>query len=93
MPFSNLYFSMVKPVFFPLLPPHFDPTFPNLREMLTRKKGLHLGPKGYKLMFEEFKNVMVKNWPEYKPYKMPFTIKVPWEIELGDQFWDVNNNL
>ncbi len=44
-------------------------------------------------MFEEFKKVMVQNWPEYKPYKMPFAIKVPWEVELGDQFWDVNNDL
>jgi hypothetical protein len=31
-------------------------------------------------------------WPEYPPYKMPYAVKVPWELELGSSFWDANND-
>ncbi|KAH7417825.1 GDSL Lipase/Acylhydrolase family protein-like protein [Cadophora sp. MPI-SDFR-AT-0126] len=54
--------------------------------------GLHLSPSGYKIVFDGLVAVMKKHWPEFPPYKMPFTEKVPWEIELGDQMWDVNND-
>ncbi|CZT42107.1 related to IAH1 Isoamyl acetate hydrolytic enzyme [Rhynchosporium secalis] len=54
--------------------------------------GLHLSPSGYRIVFDGLIKVMKENWPEYLPYKMPFTEKVPWEIELGDQMWDVNND-
>ncbi|KAK0112680.1 hypothetical protein ONS95_014419 [Cadophora gregata] len=54
--------------------------------------GLHLSPSGYKIVFDGLIAVLRKHWPELPPYKMPFTEKVPWEIELGDQMWDVNND-
>jgi len=52
--------------------------------------GLHLNPDGYKAVFEELVKVMKEKWPEYPPYKMPYAVKVPWEVELGDKMWDVH---
>jgi hypothetical protein len=54
--------------------------------------GLHLSPKGYKVVFDGLIKLIKENWPEFPPYKMPFQLKVGWEVELGDQFWDVNND-
>jgi len=54
--------------------------------------GLHLSPKGYKIVFDEMIKLLKAKWPEYPPYKMPFAVKVGWELELGKTFWDVNND-
>ncbi|CZR67802.1 related to IAH1 Isoamyl acetate hydrolytic enzyme [Phialocephala subalpina] len=54
--------------------------------------GLHVSPAGYKIVFEALIKLMKEKWPEYRPYKMPFVTKVAWEIELGDQMWDVKND-
>ncbi|KAH6676646.1 SGNH hydrolase-type esterase domain-containing protein, partial [Halenospora varia] len=53
--------------------------------------GLHLTSKGYKVIFEELLETLKANWPEYPPYKMPYEVKIDWEIAFGDQYWDVNN--
>ena len=52
--------------------------------------GLHLNPEGYKAVFDELVRVIKENWPGYLPYKMPYAVKVPWEMELGDRMWDVH---
>jgi hypothetical protein len=31
----------------------------------------------------------IEKWPEYPPYKMPYAVKVPWEMGFGDQLGDV----
>lgn len=54
--------------------------------------GLHLSPSGYKIVFDGLIALIKEHWPEFPPYKMPFREKVAWEIELGDQLWDVNND-
>lgn len=55
--------------------------------------GLHLSSSGYKIVFDALMSVTMEHWPEFPPYKMPFTEKVSWEVELGDQMWDVNNDV
>jgi len=50
---------------------------------------LHLGPDGYKFVFEELLRVIKAKWPEYPPYRMPYAVKVPWELAFGDQMGDV----
>jgi hypothetical protein len=54
--------------------------------------GLHLRPSGYKFVYDALIALIKEKWPEYPPYKMPFAVKVGWEVELGDQFWDVKND-
>ncbi|KAH8812661.1 GDSL Lipase/Acylhydrolase family protein-like protein [Xylogone sp. PMI_703] len=54
--------------------------------------GLHLGPEGYKIVFDELTKLIKEKWPAFPPYKMPYVNKVAWELERGDQFWDVNND-
>ena len=51
--------------------------------------GLHLTPEGYKVVFDELLKVLKKEYPDYPPYQMPYTVKVPWEKSRGDQFWDI----
>lgn len=50
--------------------------------------GLHLSPRGYKIVFDELLKLMQQNWPDQKPYRMPFVHKVSWEKNMGDSFWD-----
>jgi hypothetical protein len=33
-----------------------------------------------------------EKWPEYEPYKMPYAVKADWELEQGEEFWDVKND-
>lgn len=54
--------------------------------------GLHIGPQGYRLVFDELVKLINEKFPEYPPYKMPYTVKVPWEKEMGAEFWDVKND-
>ncbi|KUJ16609.1 GDSL Lipase/Acylhydrolase family protein-like protein [Mollisia scopiformis] len=54
--------------------------------------GLHISPTGYRVVFDALIKLIKEKWPEYRPYKMPFVTKVAWEIELGDQMWDVKND-
>jgi hypothetical protein len=54
--------------------------------------GLHLGPKGYELVFEELIKLIKEKWPEYAPYRMPYAVKVDWELDQGEEFWDVKND-
>jgi isoamyl acetate esterase len=49
-----------------------------------------LSPEGYRVVFDELLKVLREKWPEYPPYKMPFTVKLPWEMEMGDAFWDIS---
>ena len=60
------------------------------KKLTRRNAGLHLNPEGYKVVFEELLKVMREKWPEYPPYKMPYAVKVPWEVDLGDMMWDVH---
>jgi hypothetical protein len=53
---------------------------------------LHLSGEGYRVVFDGLIKVLKENWAEYPPYKMPFAVKVPWEIELGSEYWDVKND-
>ncbi|EHK98690.1 putative GDSL esterase/lipase [Glarea lozoyensis 74030] len=53
--------------------------------------GLHLTPKGYHVVWEELAKVLIEKFPDFPPYKMPYDVKVPWEVARGDQYWDVND--
>lgn len=60
--------------------------------MILTEEGLHMSPAGYKLVFDALIKLIKEKWPEYRPYKMPFVTKVAWEIQMGDQMWDVKND-
>lgn len=53
--------------------------------------GLHLTGAGYTIVFDELIEVLKRESPEYPPYKMPFEVKVGWELERGEMMWDMNN--
>jgi hypothetical protein len=44
--------------------------------LLTWSIGLHLSPKGYELMYREFKAVVESNWPELVPDKLESVLPV-----------------
>ncbi|KAF4624298.1 hypothetical protein G7Y89_g13875 [Cudoniella acicularis] len=53
--------------------------------------GLHLTSKGYKVVFDELAACLKAHFPGYPLYKMPYAVKIDWELAMGDQYWDVNN--
>lgn len=48
--------------------------------------------KGYKIVYEGLMKLIVENWPEEDPVKMPFARKVGWEKDMGALFWDINHD-
>lgn len=57
--------------------------------LLISEIGLHLGGAGYKVAFDGLAKLIKEKWPEYPPYMMPYKVKVGWEKEQGDRFWDI----
>ena len=54
--------------------------------------GLHLSAEGYRLVYKELMKAILKTWPDQDPRKMPFAHKIAWEIELGENFWDIQRD-
>ena len=61
--------------------------------MLTGLQGLHISPQGYRIAFDGLVKLIKEKWPEYPPYKMPYTVKVQWEKDMGSEHWDVKNDM
>jgi hypothetical protein len=38
--------------------------------------GLHFAPAGYRVLYEEFMNLMGRDWPDQMPEKLPFPLPV-----------------
>ncbi|KAI5848259.1 SGNH hydrolase-type esterase domain-containing protein [Tricharina praecox] len=55
-----------------------DEGSPSLREYLT--DGLHLGPKGYQLLYGAFMVHVENHWPEILPKNIPLMVKLPLHI-------------
>jgi len=58
----------------------------------TELLGLHLSASGYRLVYKELMRAILKAWPDQDPRKMPFKNKTAWEIEMGENFWDVQRD-
>ncbi|TGZ85737.1 SGNH hydrolase [Ascodesmis nigricans] len=51
----------------------------SLREYST--DGLHLGPKGYKVLFEAIQDIIERVWPDLTPENLPMKVKPPLTID------------
>jgi hypothetical protein len=43
---------------------------------LSYSTGLHLAPKGYRVLYDEFRNVLSREWPELLPENLPYVYPI-----------------
>jgi lysophospholipase L1-like esterase len=54
---------------------------------LTGLKGLHFAPAGYRLMYDEFMNLIQRTWPDQMPQHLPLPLPI-WNDDDAWKRWD-----